>query len=89
MFRAFARAKAGRTQGMVAMVATKQAQWQPGEVDPLDLNVPYEPVAEPVRQARLTSAPGVDKVSPLPNQLYQGDTLETLMQWEDNYFPAI
>ena len=73
---------------MVALVAAKQRAWQPGEVDPLDLQVPYEPVAEPVRQSPLTRAPGVTTVSPLPNQLYRGDTLETLQQWDKGYFHA-
>jgi site-specific DNA-methyltransferase (adenine-specific) len=59
-----------------------------GQVEALDRHMPYEPVASPLRAQRLTKAPGVSHVVPLGNQLYEGDTLETMAQWEDNTFHA-
>ena len=59
------------------------AKWN-GEVEPLDLGVPYEPVAKPVRN----NTRGNEKVTPLGNQLYEGDCLESLSQWSDGTFHA-
>lgn len=79
---------------MVSSVAEKQSAstkrekknkptWMNGEVDPFDLKKPYEPVAPPhVVDKR------ADKIVPMPNQLYQGDSLRTLHKWEDDYFHA-
>ena len=72
---------------MVAEVARKKSsskvekRWQPGEVDPVDLQEPYEPVAAPAVLERKA-----DRVIPLGNQVYQGDTIETLQSFEDNTF---
>jgi site-specific DNA-methyltransferase (adenine-specific) len=73
---------------MVAEVAKKKTAkksdkpgWQPGEVDPFDLNKPYEPVRAPAPVERCA-----DRIIPLGNQLYQGDVMETLQSWEDNTF---
>lgn len=73
---------------MVAMTKAKR-EFQPGEVEPLDVNTPYEPVAAPVK-ALVSGLPKKvdDKVTPLSNQLYQGDCLETLSQWSDKTFHA-
>src|SRR5262249_6087834 len=64
---------------MVAAMAKVAREFQKGEVDPLDLELPYEPVALPMESA----APGTARVTPISNQLYTGDALETMMQWDD------
>lgn len=63
--------------------ADTKPTWQKGEVDPLDVGKPYEPVAAPKPLERRA-----DRVIPMPNHVYQGDTLETLQSWEDNSFHA-
>ncbi|MCC7111114.1 MAG: site-specific DNA-methyltransferase, partial [Deltaproteobacteria bacterium] len=66
-------------------------EWQQGEVDPFDLKVPYEPVAEPVRVPRPSQSltpRTATHLTPLSNQLYEGDALATLQQWEDKTFHA-
>lgn len=77
---------------MVAMAKERLArEWQQGEVDPFDLNTPYEPVAEPVRTARPSQSltpRTATHLTPLSNQLYEGDALATLQQWEDKTFHA-
>jgi site-specific DNA-methyltransferase (adenine-specific) len=61
----------------------KKPSWMNGEVEPFDLKQPYEPVQPPhVVDKR------ADKILPLPNQVYQGDSLRTLVKWEDDYFHA-
>lgn len=57
--------------------------WHNSEVAPLDLDAPYEPVAEP-----LASEHQKRKVIPLGNQLYQGDCIEVLQSWKDDTFHA-
>jgi site-specific DNA-methyltransferase (adenine-specific) len=77
-------AKAKQETFAVEPATAPPAQWQKGEVDPLDLQLVYEPVAKPVAvPAAMAAAP---KVIPLGNQLYEGDCLETLSQWEDQSF---
>lgn len=85
---------------MVAAVARKSASparsrrkkaapkptWQPGEVEPLDLGKPYVPVNPPMVTTDVPS--DAPRVLPMHNQLYKGDTLETLKQWPDNYFDS-
>ena len=56
--------------------ATPKGTWQKGEVEPLDVGKPYVPVAAPAPLVRRA-----DRVIPMPNQVYQGDTLETLQSW--------
>src|ERR1043166_2461745 len=58
---------------MVAMATAGKRDWQQGEIDPLDPEPPKAPVSS-------------DKVSPLSNQLYQGDCIEVLEQWSDKTF---
>lgn len=77
---------------MVASVAAKKSAKKAsepkrpildGQVPPLDEGKPYEPVAPPrVVDTR------AERILPMPNQLYQGDALETLQKWEDKYFHA-
>ena len=58
---------------MVAMAKERLArEWQQGEVDPFDLKLPYEPVAEPVRAPRPSQRPTprtATHLTPLSNQL--------------------
>ena len=73
---------------MVAMAKVAR-EYQQGEVEPFDLSIPYEPVAAPVVQATPERAiKTASRLIPLPNQLYQGDTLEMMQQWEDKSFHA-
>jgi len=58
--------------------------WENAEVPPLDLQKPYEPIKKP----RMAKKPRGAKLTPLPNQLYQGDVLETLRSFEDDIFHA-
>ncbi len=80
---------------MVASVAAKKGQKAEkaslarktssgGEVSPLDVSKPYEPVAPPRVVDEKPEAAG--KLVPMPNQLYQGDSIETLSKWQDDYF---
>ncbi|MCP4500035.1 MAG: site-specific DNA-methyltransferase [Deltaproteobacteria bacterium] len=55
--------------------------WQRGEVDPLDLQKPYEPIAAPKKVEQERTG-----IIPLGNQLYQGDTIETLQTFADDSF---
>lgn len=84
---------------MVAAMATAKREWQQGEIDPLDIDLPYEPVAQPVSVQSLAPTIGTPtsklpqpaeapRLTPLSNQLYQGDSLETLSQWSDKTFHA-
>jgi site-specific DNA-methyltransferase (adenine-specific) len=66
---------------MVAMAAKRQAELE--EIRPMDAELPYEPVAQPVLLQK-----SADKVMPLPNQLYVGDALDTMKAWDDRYFHA-
>lgn len=70
---------------MAASGAAKRrtSSWQDGEVEPLDLQKPYEPVAPPV-----PAEPQATGALPLVNQLYQGEALSTLKTWADDYFHA-
>lgn len=73
---------------MVAIMKVKQ-QWQQGEVDPLDVQTVYEPVAAPVKALpTLLPTPADHKVTPLSNQLYQGECLDSLSRWSDKTFHA-
>lgn len=65
---------------------TPQETWQPGEVEPLDIGKPYQPVARPL----ITPEPTLSLLpnEPLTNQIYQGDCLKTLKSWPDNSFDA-
>ena len=73
---------------MVAIMKAKQ-QWQQGEVDPLDVQTVYEPVAAPVKALpTLLPTPADHKVTPLSNQLYQGECLDSLSRWSDKTFHA-
>ncbi len=73
---------------MVAIMKVKQ-QWQQGEVDPLDVQTVYEPVAAPVKALpTLLPTPSDHKVTPLSNQLYQGECLDSLSRWSDKTFHA-
>ncbi len=60
---------------------TKQTGWQPGEVEPLDVGQPYEPVPPPKVHQHQRSG-----IIPIGNQLYQGDTVETLQSFADDTF---
>lgn len=80
---------------MVAATASKKSKakkkdkpsWQQGQVDPLDLGKPYEPVNEPIAHDD-KKAEGTDKIIPMSNVLFQGDTLEVLRSFEDDTFHA-
>jgi site-specific DNA-methyltransferase (adenine-specific) len=64
---------------------TPKPTWMDGQVEPLDLDQPYEPVAKP-RAPEKTK--GDNRVTPMPNILYKGDTLQTLNSWDDDVFHA-
>lgn len=66
---------------MAAMAARKQVEID--EIRPFDLELPYEPVPAPMRAPRTA-----EKVFPLPNQLYEGDAVEVMKQWEPKTFHA-
>lgn len=68
-----------------AVKKSNKPTFMDGEVPPLDLGEPYVPVQQP----RIAETPHDEaKLSPLPNILYQGDVLKTLMSWEENTFDA-
>lgn len=60
--------------------------WQPGEVCPFDVGKPYQPVAKPL--SLLTEALAANSLCPLPNQLYQGDSVTLMSAWPDRFFDA-
>ena len=67
----------------------KDIQWQLGEVDPFDLDQPYEPVKKPVKAPKSKKRADQEaKLFPLHNQLYKGDIIEVMSKWPDNHFDA-
>jgi site-specific DNA-methyltransferase (adenine-specific) len=62
------------------------SSWQPGEVSPFDLGKPYYPVARPL--SLVTEVPATNSLCPLPNQLYQGDSVALMSAWPDRFFNA-
>lgn len=64
----------------------KTSAWQKGEIDPFDVGRPFEPVSEPL--VVLPSSNKKNQVYPLPNQLYQGDSIEILSGWKEASFDA-
>jgi site-specific DNA-methyltransferase (adenine-specific) len=66
---------------MAAMAARKQVEID--EIRPFDLELPYEPVPAVLRAPRTA-----EKVFPLPNQLYEGDAVDVMKQWEPKTFHA-
>lgn len=65
------------------MAAAARKQVEHEEIRPFDVEVPYEPVAAPVRIPKTA-----ERLLPLPNQLYEGDAVDTMKQWESRTFHA-
>jgi len=63
-----------------ATKAKKSVGWQPGEVEPTDIGRAYKPVNKPAPR------PTQSGIIPIGNQLYQGDSVETLQSFADNTF---
>lgn len=56
------------------------------EIEAYDIDRPFEPVSQPLQ---ILHRPGQKKqIYPLPNQLYQGDSVEVLSAWPDASFDA-
>jgi len=60
--------------------------WQIGEVDPLDLGKPYQPIAKPLSIS--TDLIAKKELEPLKNQIYRGDSISIMSIWPNGYFDA-
>lgn len=62
------------------------SNWAKGEVDPIDLDKEYEPVAKPL--SVLISPDSEAQIYPLHHQLYTGDSIAIMKAWPSDFFES-